>query len=72
MWVAYFEKGCFRSAKNWQEVNESICDRWDSCSPCSYANGYNTIGGGFNCSHPLNPKNDKGVNDGIISDKNKV
>ena len=44
-------------AKTWEEVKETLCDNWDSCSPCMYAHGYNRHGGGFNCEHPLNPEN---------------
>lgn len=56
--VAFLDnEGNVRPPETWEEVQESICNRWDSCSPCPYAHGYNMNGGGFNCTHPLHPNN---------------
>lgn len=57
MIIAYLDKnGNVRPPETWEEVKESICDQWDSCSPCNYAHGYSKTGGGFNCTHPLRPE----------------
>lgn len=50
------EKGNVRPPKDWTEVKESICDRRDSCEPCIYQGGHSRTHGGFDCNHPLLPK----------------
>jgi hypothetical protein len=58
MIIAYLdENGEVRPPKDWEEVRAMICDRWDSCSPCQWAGGPSRTGGGFECRHPLQPKN---------------
>jgi hypothetical protein len=56
--ITYLDKeGNVRQPENWNEIKESICDNWDSCSPCSYRGSINMHGGGWLCRHPLCPSN---------------
>jgi hypothetical protein len=58
--LAFLDKeGNVRPPETWEEVREMYCKRWDSCSPCPYAGGPARVGGGFECSHPLNPNKNK-------------
>ena len=61
MIVVFLDKeGNVRPPETWKEVNESICNNWDVCSPCSYAGGNSLTHGGRECRHPLCPhKEDK-------------
>ena len=56
--MAFLDKdGNVRLPETWDEVKEMYCNRWDSCSPCTYAGGPSRCGGGYECHHPLNHLN---------------
>ncbi len=58
--IAFLDKnGNVRPPETWEEVKESICNNWDSCSPCSYCGAPSMTHGGFECLHPLHSKGDK-------------
>lgn len=55
--IAYLDKdGNVRPPSTWREVKESICDQWDSCSPCTYRGAISRTHGGWECRHPLSPQ----------------
>jgi hypothetical protein len=57
MVIVYLDKdGNVRPPNSWKEVRESICNNWDSCSPCSYCGSLSRTHGGYDCTHPLHPK----------------
>jgi len=59
--LAFLDKqGNVRQPETWDEIKEMYCNRWDSCSPCTYAGGPARNCGGLECHHPMHPKN-KGV-----------
>lgn len=54
------ENGDVQKPRTWAEVNESICNNWDSCEPCSYSGRPSRTHGGRECNHPLCPHFDNG------------
>ena len=52
------EKGNPRPPKDWNEIKAMICDNWDTCEPCHYRGLHSRTHGGFECNHPMRPKDD--------------
>ncbi len=51
--LAFLDKdGNGRPPKNWNEVKEMFCKRWDTCEPCLHYSGHT-------CTHELHPQNRK-------------